>query len=84
MKNKKALGIEDFCAEMLKEIVEVYIIRSLIYVVNNCLDDGYFPKLIKVTVIQKIHNQMTNFTQAIIDQYNYVSAIENISTNNSN
>lgn len=65
LKNKKAVGLDDIKAEVLKSVSN-YILNPLVYIGNRCMEDGVWPSAFKQTVVIPIYkkgdkNMVTNY-----------------------
>lgn len=75
LKCKKSPGIDGIRSETLKEI-KLEIIKPLSFLINQCLQTGYFPKVLKTSIIKPLYK---NGSKVSMENYRPISLLSNIS-----
>lgn len=65
LKNTNSTGYDNVCTNIIKSVADV-LSPVLSFIVNYCINDGYFPEKLKTTIIMPLHKkdnieQMSNY-----------------------
>lgn len=75
LKCRKSPGVDGIRSETLKEI-KLEIIKPLTYLINQCLQTGYFPQVLKTSIIKPLYKTGSKVS---MENYRPVSLLSNIS-----
>lgn len=70
LKNSDARDIYDLNVKVIKYVSHVICV-PLVYVINNCIDQGIFPNELKIAKVVPLHKKVVPKTQIILDQSQY-------------